>query len=142
MNKVGIWRTTYLPHLVNVVFECPLTRFADLLGRMVKCSIMKNSSEQPYKIHYPIVSQNNSNLSSGSIESSNTLNSESSEFKPCGVLKKPGSYRSHAGLKKVAFLENTELNRSTLWNELYKGFSFTEENNKLNALIIFSSPYA
>lgn len=36
------------------------------------------------------------------------------EWKPCGVLKKPGSYRSHAGLKKVAFLENTELNRSTL----------------------------
>ena len=91
-----------------------LNRFADLLGRMVKCPIMENSSEQPYKIHYPIVSQNNSNSSSGSIESSNTLNSESSEFKPCGVLKKPGSYRSHAGLKKVAFLENTELNRSTL----------------------------
>ena len=37
------------------------------------------------------------------------------EYKPCGVLKKPGSYRSHHGLKKVAFLENTELNRSTLW---------------------------
>ena len=36
------------------------------------------------------------------------------EYKPCGVLKKPGSYRSHHGLKKVAFLENTELNRSTL----------------------------
>ena len=37
------------------------------------------------------------------------------EWKPCGVLKKPGSYRGHASLKKVAFLENTELNRSTLW---------------------------
>ena len=36
------------------------------------------------------------------------------EWKPCGVLKKPGSYRGHASLKKVAFLENTELNRSTL----------------------------
>ena len=36
------------------------------------------------------------------------------EWKPCGVLKKPGTYRGHASLKKVAFLENTELNRSTL----------------------------
>ena len=37
------------------------------------------------------------------------------EWKPCGVLKKPGSYRmANASLKKVAFLENTELNRSTL----------------------------
>jgi len=47
-----------------------------------------------------------------------TINTETSssndEWKPLGVLKKPGSYRSHAGLKKVAFLENTELNRSTL----------------------------
>ena len=81
---------------------------------MIKCQIIKTSSEQTYKIHHPAVSQSNSNSSSGSNDSSNSLNSEGSEFKPCGVLKKPGSYRSHAGLKKVAFLENTELNRSTL----------------------------
>merc|ERR1711997_805911 len=66
--------------------------------------------EQPCKIHHPVLTPNNSNSSSGSNESSNS----ETEWKPCGVLKKPGSYRSHAGLKKVAFLENTELNRSTL----------------------------
>ena len=74
---------------------------------------MKNSSEQPCKLHHPVLTPNNSNSSNGSTESANSMNSES-EWKPCGVLKKPGSYRSHAGLKKVAFLENTELNRSTL----------------------------
>ena len=75
---------------------------------MVKCQFMKNCSEQPYKQHHPVLTPNNSNSSSGSNVS------EEPEFKPCGVLKKPGSYRAHAGLKKVAFLENTELNRSTL----------------------------
>jgi len=65
-------------------------------------------SEQPCKLHHPVLTPNNSNSSNGSNES------EEPEFKPCGVLKKPGSYRGHAGLKKVAFLENTELNRSTL----------------------------
>ena len=75
---------------------------------MVKCQLMKNSSEQPCKLHHPVLTPNNSNSSNASNES------EEPEFKPCGVLKKPGSYRGHAGLKKVAFLENTELNRSTL----------------------------
>jgi len=64
--------------------------------------------EQPCKLHHPVLTPNNSNSSAGSNES------EEPEFKPCGVLKKPGTYRGHAGLKKVAFLENTELNRSTL----------------------------
>lgn len=83
--------------------------------------------EQPCKVHHPVLTPNNSNSSNGSTESSNSINMNSmnmhsmnmnmgseTEWKPCGVLKKPGSYRSHAGLKKVAFLENTELNRSTL----------------------------
>jgi len=83
--------------------------------------------EQPCKVHHPVLTPNNSNASNGSTESSNSINMNSmninsmnmnmgseTEWKPCGVLKKPGSYRSHAGLKKVAFLENTELNRSTL----------------------------
>jgi hypothetical protein len=54
------------------------------------------------------------NMNSMNMNSMNMNMGSETEWKPCGVLKKPGSYRSHAGLKKVAFLENTELNRSTL----------------------------
>lgn len=63
----------------------------------------------PPKIPKPSVSP-----SSVSSQIETISSNEDSEWKPCGVLKKPGSYRGHASLKKVAFLENTELNRSTL----------------------------
>ena len=43
---------------------------------MVKCRIVKNS-EQPCKVHHPVLTPNNSNASNGSTESSNSINMNS-----------------------------------------------------------------
>lgn len=76
--------------------------------------IVYEQPPQPCKVHHPVLTSTASSGSAGSSNESIKASDPVEEWKPCGVLKKPGSYRSHAGLKKVAFLENTELNRSTL----------------------------
>ena len=43
---------------------------------MVKCRFVKNS-EQPCKVHHPVLTPNNSNASNGSTESSNSINMNS-----------------------------------------------------------------
>jgi hypothetical protein len=70
----------------------------------------------PQQPRQPLQSQTNHLQGCQYFENKSSNNGEviNNEWKPCGVLKKPGSYRGHVSLKKVAFLENTELNRSTL----------------------------